>query len=200
MITVGLTGSIGMGKTTTAQLFAEEGAAVQDADAVVRGLYAPGGAAVGPVLAAFPGVLGADGGVDRRKLGAMITADRSALAKLEAIVHPLVSEVRDLFLARSLAEGRALAVLEVQLLFETGLESQVDAVVVVSASPAVQRDRVMARPGMTEAKFKTLLARQISDSEKRRRADYVIDTGNGLMAARVQVRDIIAELKARGSA
>lgn len=194
MIVLGLTGSIGMGKSTTARLFAEAGAAVHDADEVVQRLYAPGGGAVGPVSAAFPGVLGDDGGVDRRKLSAMVTTDRVALARLEAIVHPLVTADREAFLETARAEGRNLVVLEVQLLFETGLDAQVDAVAVVSAPLDIQRARVMARPGMTEAKFEALLARQWPDAEKRARADFVIDTGRGLEAARAQVRDIVANL------
>jgi dephospho-CoA kinase len=194
MIILGLTGSIGMGKSTTARLFAEAGAAVHDADEVVQRLYAPGGAAVSPVEAAFPGVLGAEGGIDRRKLSAMVTTDRAALARLESIVHPLVTADREAFLERARAEGRALAVLEVQLLFETGLDEKVDVVVVVSAGLDVQHARVMARPGMTEAKFQALLARQTPDAEKRARADYVIDTGSGIEAARAQVRDIVTEL------
>ncbi|MBN9318264.1 MAG: dephospho-CoA kinase [Caulobacterales bacterium 68-7] len=200
MIVVGLTGSIGMGKTTTARLFAEAGAAVQDADEVVQRLYAPGGAAVAPVSAAFPGVLGDDGGIDRKKLSAAVTTDRAALARLETIVHPLVAADRETFLAQAREEGRALAVLEVQLLFETGLDKAVDAVVVVSATPEVQRARVLTRPGMTEEKFQALLARQTPDAEKRARADYVIDTGRGIEAARDQVRDIIALLRTRGPA
>jgi len=194
MKVVGLTGSIGMGKSTTARLFAEAGAAVHDADETVQRLYAPGGGAVAPVSAAFPGALGEDGGIDRRKLSALVTTDRAALARLEAIVHPLVTADREAFLEKARAAGRKLAVLEVQLLFETGLDAKVDKVVVVSAAPEIQRARVLARPGMTEAKFEALLARQTPDAEKRARADYVIDTGHGIEAARAQVRDIVNAL------
>jgi dephospho-CoA kinase len=194
LIVLGLTGSIGMGKSTTARLFAEAGAAVHDADAAVHALYAPGGAAVAPVSAAFAGVLGADGGIDRRKLGAAVAGDPAGLARLEAIVHPLVAADRAIFLEKARAAGTRLAVLDLPLLFETGAEAAVDAVAVVSAPLAVQRARVLARPGMTEAKFEALLARQWPDSEKRARADFVIDTGAGIEAARDQVRDIVASL------
>jgi dephospho-CoA kinase len=200
MKVIGLTGSIGMGKSTTARLFAETGAAVHDADETVQRLYAPGGRAVAPVSAVFPGVLGEDGGIDRRKLSATVTADRAALARLEAIVHPLVTADRDAFLEKARAKGCRLAVLEVQLLFETGLDAKVDKVVVVSAAPEVQHARVLARPGMTEAKFEALLARQTPDAEKRARADYVIDTSHGIEAARDQVRDIVNALVPSGPA
>lgn len=197
MIVLGLTGSIGMGKSTTARMFAEAGAEVWDADAAVHRLYAPGGAAVGPVEAAFPGVTGA-GGVDRVELGRRVRQDPAALARLEALVHPLVQADRAAFLARARERGAALAVLDIPLLFETGADARVDAVVVVSAPPRVQRDRVLARPGMTAAAFEALLARQMADADKRARADFVIDTGSGLDHAREQVRRVVDTVLAPG--
>lgn len=195
MIVVGLTGSIGMGKTTTAAMFAEEGAAVFDADQAVAALYGPGGAAVAPIAEAFPGCADAETGVDRAALSARLQQDPALFERLEHIVHPLVAQARADFFADAEAQGRAIAVLDVPLLFETGQADQVDAVVVVSAPEAVQRQRVLARPGMTPAKLDAILARQTPDSEKRARADFVIDTGSGLDAARAQVRDVIARLK-----
>lgn len=194
MIIIGLTGSIGMGKTTTARLMAEQGAAVFDADAAVAALYAPGGAAVGPVEMAFPGVVVNDA-VDRAKLSAALQAGPDGFARLEAIVHPLVSEARADFLQRAQSDGAEFAVLDIPLLFETGLDSLVDAVIVVSAPEAVQRARVLARSGMSAEKLDALLARQMPDAEKRRRADAVIDTSRGLEHAREQVRLALAKLK-----
>lgn len=195
MIVVGLTGSIGMGKSTTAALFAEEGAAVFDADAAVADLYAPGGAAAAAVGEAFPGCASAEHGVDRDALSAALQADPSAFSRLEAIVHPLVGAARQAFFDTAEAEGRDIVVLDVPLLFETGQADQVDAVVVVSAPEAVQKQRVLQRPGMSEAKLAAILARQVPDSDKRSRADFVIDTGAGIEAARAQVRAVIAALR-----
>ena len=190
MIVLGLTGSIGMGKSTTARLFAEEGAAVWDADAAVHRLYGPGGAAVGPVEAAFPGVSGPEG-VDRAELGRRVHDDPAALARLEAIVHPLVGADRETFLAAVREQGAALVVLDIPLLFETGAEGRFDAVVVVTAPPEVQRARVLARPGMTPAALEAVLARQMPDADKRERADFLIDTADGLDSARAQVRMVV---------
>ena len=197
MIVLGLTGSIGMGKTTTAGMFADEGARVHDADAAVHRLYAKGGEAVAPVAAAFPGVVKA-GAVDRAALAAWIAGDPDALGRLEAIVHPLVARLRDDFIARARAEKAPVVVLDVPLLFEIGQQAGVDAVVVVTASPEVQRRRVLGRPGMTPERLVALMERQIPDAEKRARADFLIDTGEGLDAARDQVRRILAEVRAPG--
>ena len=190
MIVLGLTGSIGMGKSTTASLFRELGAPVQDADAVVADLYSQGGKAVGPVGEAFPGAI-KDGAVDREALGRMVLGKPEALARLEAIVHPLVRGERAGFLKAAEASGAKVAVLEVQLLFEVGVNEDTDATVVVSAPHEVQRQRVLVRPGMTAEKFEQLLARQMPDAEKQARADFVIDTGRGLEAAREQVREVL---------
>jgi dephospho-CoA kinase len=191
MMVLGLTGSIGMGKSTTARMFADEGVPVHDSDETVHRLYA--GAAVPFVEAAFPGVV--DGGVvDRRKLADRVLNDRAAITRLEAIVHPLVRADADAFLARHREAGTPLAVLDIPLLFETGGRDRVDRVVVVTAPTEVQRERVLARPGMTVEKFEAILAKQVPDAEKRGLADFVIDTGMGLDAARGEVRAIIAAL------
>ncbi|MGJ3231668.1 MAG: dephospho-CoA kinase [Oceanicaulis sp.] len=194
MIVVGLTGSIGMGKSTTAALFAEEGAAVFDADAAVAELYGPGGGAVAPIAAAFPGCAG-EAGVDRDALSKALQADPSGFQRLEAVVHPLVAAVRHAFFEQARRDGVEVVVLDVPLLFETGQAEQVDAVVVVSAPEAVQKQRVLQRPGMSAAKLDAILARQTPDSEKRARADFVIDTSKGIDAARDQVRAVLAALK-----
>lgn len=197
MIVVGLTGSIGMGKTTTAGLFEAEGVPVHGADAAVHALYAEGGAAVAAVEAAFPGVV-TDGAIDRSKLSARVMNDAAALRRLEEIVHPLTAAHRETFLGQ-VRENRAdIVVLDIPLLFETGGDKAVDAVVVVSAPSEAQRERVMARPEMTEEKLAAILARQVPDAEKRARADYVIDTSQGIEAARKQVRAVLADLRARG--
>ncbi|HEY0293023.1 MAG TPA: dephospho-CoA kinase [Hansschlegelia sp.] len=190
MLVIGLTGSIGMGKSTTARLFAEEGAAVHDADATVHALY--GGLAAPLIEAAFPGTV-RDGVVDRKELGTRVLGDAAALAKLESIVHPLVREAERAFLSRARDDGAAVAVLDIPLLFETGRDRDVDKVVVASASAEEQRRRVMERPGMTEEIFERVLARQTPDAEKRARADAVIDTGHGIERARAQVRAAIAD-------
>lgn len=195
MITVGLTGSIGMGKSTTAAMFAAEGVPVYDADAEVHALYARGGAAVEPLEAAFPGVV-VDGAVDRAKLSHYVVGKPDELKKLEAIVHPLVGESRVGFFQKAVADGADIVILDIPLLFETGGEKRMDAVVVVSAPADVQRQRVLARPGMDEAKLDAILARQMADAEKRARAHFVIDTSQGLDSARAQVRDVLKRLRA----
>jgi len=190
VIILGLTGSIGMGKSTTGRMFADEGALLWDADAAVHRLYGRGGAAVEPLGAAFPGVV-VDGAVDRTRLAERLGRDEAAFKRLEAIVHPLVAQDRAEDLAAARAEGVRLAVLDIPLLFETGGEAFVDAVVVVTADPEVQAARVLARPGMTQERFEAILARQTPDAEKRRRADFLVDTGRGLDAAREQVAQIV---------
>ena len=194
MVVLGLTGSIGMGQSTTARLFAEAGARVHDADAAVHALYGRGGAAVAPIEAAFPGAV-REGAVDRRALGAQVAGDAEALRRLEAIVHPLVAAERDAFLAKAESEGAQAAVLDVPLLFEVGQDRSVDAIVVVSAPEAAQRERVLSRPGMTRERFEAMLARQLPDAEKRARADFVIDTGASLEETRKQVRAVLDALR-----
>ncbi len=188
MFILGLTGSLGMGKSTTARFFAEAGVPVHDADAVVHRLYE--GEAAGAIEAAFPGTT-AGGKVDRTKLGARVLNDAAALKRLEAIVHPLVQEAQRRLLAEAEAAGEKVALLDIPLLFETGGDRRCDAVVVVSAPPEVQRARVLERPGMSPDKLDAILARQIPDAEKRRRADFVVDTSKGFDAARAQVRAIL---------
>ncbi len=197
MIVVGLTGSIGMGKSTTAGLFAEAGAAVWDADAAVHRLYGPGGAGARAIEPLAPAAL-AGGAVDRAALRAAALAEPGLLARVEAVIHPLVAEDRAAFLARARAEGAAVAVCDIPLLFETGGEKGVDAVVVVSAPAAAQAERVLARPGMTREAFEAILARQTPDAEKRARADFVIDTGGGIDDARAQVAQVMRRLRERG--
>ena len=191
MLILGLTGSIGMGKSTTAKLFAEEGVPVHDADAAVHALYE--GAATPLIERAFPGTTTA-GKVDRQKLAARVVGNEAAMKELEAIVHPLVRQSEIRFIEQARAEARPVVVLDIPLLFETGGEKRVDKVVVVSAPAAEQRRRVLERPGMTEEKFEGLLAKQVADAEKRRRADFVIDTGRGIDHAREQVRSLLAEI------
>lgn len=191
---IGLTGSIGMGKSTTAKMFAEAGVPVFDADAAVHALYAPGGDAVAEIEAAFPGTTGPKG-VDRAKLSAALARDPSGFEKLEAIVHPLVAAAREAFLEEARAAGCWAVILDIPLLFESGREDAFDVLVVVSAPEAVQRERVLARPGMTVEKFEAIKARQTPDHEKRARADFVVETSKGLDDARAQVRDIIAALR-----
>ncbi len=191
MILLGLTGSIGMGKSTTTAMFADLGAVVWNADDAVHRLYAPGGAAVGPVGEAFPGVV-VDGAVDRTRLAEALGKDDTAFRHLEAIVHPLVAQGRAADLEAARTAGVKLAVLDIPLLFETGGDRAVDAVVVVTADPAIQAERVLARPGMTRERFDAILARQMPDVEKRACADFVIDTGRGLEAARAEVEAIVA--------
>ena len=190
---LGLTGGIGMGKSTAAAMFRDLGHPVWDADAAVHRLYAPGGAAVAPVAAGFPGVL-RDGGIDRAALKAALAADASGFARLEAIVHPLVAADRAAFVADH--ADAPIVVLDIPLLFENGTQAQMDAVAVVSAPAGVQRARVLARPGMTEPAFQMILARQMPDADKRRLADWVIpsDTPEG---ARAAIVDICARIMAR---
>jgi dephospho-CoA kinase len=183
-----LTGSLGMGKSTAAKFFIEAGVPVHDSDAVVHALYE--GEAVPLIEQAFPGAT-ANGKVDRIKLAARVLGDAAALARLEGIVHPLVKASRDQFLAQAQARGAPVVVLDVPLLFETAVERPCDAVVVVSAPPELQRRRVFERPGMTEEKFAALLAKQVPDEEKRRRAHFIVDSSQGLDHARAQVRDIL---------
>ncbi|TPK90349.1 dephospho-CoA kinase [Mesorhizobium sp. B2-4-12] len=196
MIVLGLTGSIGMGKSTTARIFAEAGVPVHDSDETVHRLYA--GKAAPLVEAAFPGTTSA-GGVDRAKLAARVLGDAAALKRLEAIIHPLVRADADTFLAKHRNAGESIAVLDIPLLFETGGRNRVDKVVVVTAPAEIQRQRVLARPGMTEEKLASILAKQVPDAEKRDMADFVIDTGQGLDAARDAVAAIIAELSGDNS-
>ena len=194
MITVGLTGSIGMGKSTTAAMFAAQGVPVYDADAEVHALYAKGGAAVGPVGEAFPGVV-VDGAIDRPLLSRQVVGKPDEMKRLEAIVHPLVGMSRVDFFERAAAAKADIVILDIPLLFETGGEKRMDAVVVVSAPADVQRQRVLARPDMDEAKLDAILARQMADAEKRARAHFVIDTGQGLDHAREQVREVLRVLR-----
>lgn len=188
MIRLGLTGSIGMGKSTTARMFAEAGVPVFDADAAVHRLYA--GPAAAAIAARFPGTV-RDGAVDRAALSARVVGDKAALADLEAIVHPLVRAEETRFLEAARAAGSRLVVLDIPLLFETGDPGRVDAVVVVTAPEPVQRARVLAREGMTDAKLDAILARQMPDAEKRRRAHFLVDTGRDFDHARAQVRAIV---------
>jgi len=188
MVILGLTGSIGMGKSTTAGFFAEAGAPVHDADAAVHRLYA--GAAAPVIEAAFPGTT-VDGKVDRARLAEQVLEDPAAFKRLEAIVHPLVRRDEERFLREAEAAGAQVAVLNIPLLFETGGERRCDAVVVVSAPPEMQRERVMTRPGMTEQKFASLLGKQVPDAEKRRRADFVVDTSKDFDSTRAQVHAIL---------
>ena len=191
MIVLGLTGSIGMGKSTTARMFMEEGVPVHDSDAAVHRLYA--GAAAPAVEALFPGTV-VDGAVDRSRLAEAIMGRPQALKKLEALIHPMVRREADRFVEEERRKGTPLVVLDIPLLFETGGTDRVDRILVVTAPPEVQRQRVLSRPGMTEEKLAAILARQVPDEEKRRRADFLIDTSLGMEAARKAVRDIIAQL------
>jgi dephospho-CoA kinase len=191
MFILGLTGSVGMGKSATAKMFADEGVPVHDADAAVHALYE--GEAVAAIEAAFPGTT-ANGRVDRGKLGERVIGHPDEIKRLERIVHPLVARVRDAFLARAERDGAKVAVLDIPLLYETGGEERCDAVVVASAPAEVQRDRVLTRPGMTDAKLAAILAKQMPDADKRARADFVVDTSQGFDAARAQVRDILARV------
>jgi dephospho-CoA kinase len=191
MIVLGLTGSIGMGKSTTAKMFKEAGVPVHDSDETVHRLYA--GKAAPLIEEAFPGTA-RDGAVDRGLLAAQVLGRPDAMRKLEAIIHPLVRADADAFVARHREAKTPLVVLDIPLLFETGGRSRVDKVVVVTAPPEVQRERVLARPGMTEEKLDAILASQVPDAEKRRQADFIIDSGQGLEAARAEVARIIADL------
>jgi len=193
MLVLGLTGSIGMGKTTTARFFADEGVPVLDADAVVHQLY--DGEAVAAIEKAFPGT-SRDGRIDREELSRRVVGSPEALKQLEAIVHPLVRAAQARFLADAERSGAPVAVLDVPLLFETGGDRRVDAVVVVSAPADVQRARTLDRAGMTAEKFEALLQKQMPDDEKRRRADFVVDTSQSFDSARAQVRAILESVRA----
>jgi dephospho-CoA kinase len=197
MLVLGLTGSIGMGKSTAAAGFRCFGVPVFDSDAAVHTLFARGGAAAAVVAAAFPGCRDAGGGVDRAALGRTVFDDPAALARLEAIVHPLVRAAQRRFLARCCAAGRRLVVLDIPLLYETGGERLVDAVVVVSARPSVQAQRVLKRPGMSAARLATILQRQLPDADKRRRADFVIRSDLDLRRAKVAIAVVIDAARAR---
>jgi dephospho-CoA kinase len=190
MIILGLTGSIGMGKSTTARLFAEAGVPVYDADAAVHKLYE--GEAGPAIEAAFPGTT-VNGKVDRARLSARVVHDPSAMQQLEAIVHPMLGASRQKFLRDAEQSGAPVAVVDVPLLYETGSEKRVDAVVVVTTTPEIQRQRILARDDMTGAKLDAILARQLPDAEKRRRADFVVDTSHGLDPVRARIRDILNE-------
>lgn len=192
MIVIGLTGSIGMGKSTTATMFAEAGVPVNDSDAVVHDLYRTD--AVGPVGEAFPGTV-KDGVIDRPELSRQLAAAPEKFKLLEAIVHPLVKRRKDEFLERHRRAGADLVLLDIPLLFETHGQDSVDVIVVVTCDPQIQRQRVLARPGMTEEKLAMILSRQLPDAEKRKGADFLIDTGLGLEAARERVNEIVATLK-----
>ena len=191
MLIIGLTGSIGMGKSTTLQMFADEGVPVYDADAAVHAVYS--GSAVPVVEAAFPGTT-ADGKVDRQKLSQRVLGNPEALKQLEKLVHPLLAEHRQTFLEAAEKAGAPIVLMDVPLLFETGGEKRMDAVVVVSAPADVQRKRVLARDNMTEEKLDAILKRQTPDAEKRARADFVVDTSRGLEPVRADVKDILAKV------
>ncbi|WP_025029312.1 dephospho-CoA kinase [Nitratireductor aquibiodomus] len=190
-IVLGLTGSIGMGKSTTGRMFMDAGVPVHDSDAAVHRLYS--GAAAPLIAARFPGTV-TDGTVDRARLAEAVLGKREAFSALEEIVHPLVRQDADAFVAEHREKGTPIVVLDIPLLFETGGEDRVDRIVVVTAPAEEQRKRVLSRPGMTEEKFAGILARQVPDAEKRRRADFIIDTGKGMEAARKAVRAVIDEL------
>ena len=194
MIVLGLTGSIGMGKTATAGMFRKLGIPVFDADAAVHALYARGGDAVAPVGEAFPGAV-VEGAVDRDALSKAVLDQPAAVRKLESIVHPLVRKMQEKFLDGARDSGNDIAVLDIPLLFETGGAERVDRIVVVSAPADVQRERVLARPGMTEEKFRAIQSRQVPDEEKRARADFVVDSSRGLEDALRQVERIVAHLR-----
>jgi dephospho-CoA kinase len=189
---LGLTGSIGMGKSATAKMFVEEGAPVHDADAVVHRLYE--GEATPLIEAAFPGTT-RGGKVDRAKLGERVLGNAEAIKQLEQIVHPLVTQARERFLTEAERNGASVAVLDVPLLFETGGDARCDAVVVVSAPAEMQRARAFERPGMTANKLAAILAKQMPDAEKRARADFVVDTSQGFDHARAQVREILSQVR-----
>jgi len=195
MITIGLTGSIGMGKSTTTAMFAEEGVPVYDADAEVHKLQGKGGGAVEAIEAAFPGAV-KDGAVDRQTLGERVFGHPEALNRLNGIIYPMLGAGRAAFFADAEARGCDMVVLDIPMLFETGGEARMDVVVVVSAPEQVQRERVLARPGYGADRLDAILARQMHDKEKRARAHFVIDTGQGFDHAREQVRQVIVAIRA----
>ena len=196
MLKVALTGSIGMGKSTVGKMIAARGVPLFDADATVHALYAPGGAAVEPVRAAFPGAVSGDS-VNRDILSRLVLGKPEEIKRLESIVHPLVGAERQRFLAEAEARGEPFVVLDIPLLFEGKGRNSVDAVIVVSAPAEMQKSRVLARPGMTEEKFAAILARQVPDAQKRAGADYVIDTGVSLAETEARVAEILADLRRR---
>lgn len=196
MLLVALTGSIGMGKSETARMFRGLGVPVYDADAAVHALYAQGGAAVAPIEAEFPGVQ-RNGAIDRTELSKRVLNDPAAMKRLEAIIHPLVGQAQMEFLRAAEKKDAKLVVLDIPLLFETGGETRVDVVIVVSAPPDVQRARVLTRPGMTPEKFDAILAKQTPDAEKRAKADFVVETGLGVDHALTQIKAILGALKGR---
>ncbi|MBL8906480.1 MAG: dephospho-CoA kinase [Rhizobiales bacterium] len=195
MKVIGLTGSIAMGKSETARMFAEAGVPVFDSDAMVHRLYATDGAAVAPLRQAFPQAV-RNGAVDRETLSAILAREPERFAELEAIVHPLLRRAEEQFLADHRARGTPIVLLDIPLLFETQRENEVDVIVVVSAPAAIQRARALARPGMTAEKLATILARQMPDAEKRKRADFIVDSSQGLDHARAEVRHILQSLAA----
>jgi dephospho-CoA kinase len=197
MVILGLTGSIGMGKSTAAAALRRLGLPVHDSDAVVHALYAPGGAAVDEIAAAFPGVVRSDGSVDRAALSRRVIGDPAAIARLEAIVHPLVGEARDRFLRAMAARRERIVVLDIPLMFEAGLDRLCDAVIVVSAPPFLQKARVMSRPGMTSDRLAAILGQQMPDAEKRRRADFVVPTGSGRRASLRRLAEIVRVMRRR---
>ena len=200
MIVIGLTGSIGMGKSETSRMFMEEGGGpVQSADDVVHRLYRAGGRGAEAIEKLEPDAISRDGSVDRQRLRERLRLNPDLLQRVEAAIHPLVQEERDCFVARAQEAGAAFVVLEIPLLFETGAEKGVDTVVVVTAPESVQRERVLARPGMDQESYRRMLAKQTPDTEKRRRADHIIQTGDGMEAARSQVRAVLATLGIRPS-
>lgn len=197
MLIIGLTGSIGMGKSTAAARIRSLGVPVCDADSIVHKLYRTGGAAVAPIEAAFPGSITAEGGIDRQRLAAALLADPSAYERLEAIVHPLVFEAEREFLHQKAANGREKVVLEIPLLFETGGDERVDVTIVVSAPADIQRSRVLERAGMTSDKLDQIISRQMPDAEKRQRADFVVDTSRSIPETEAQIDRIMAQLTGR---
>jgi dephospho-CoA kinase len=197
MIKLALTGSIGMGKSATAAMFAARGIPVYDADASVHSVYAPGGAAVAPLEAAFPGVTNAQGGIDRAKLRAQVLDKPDAMKRLEQIVHPIVGGLQLAFLQKAMEDGHDIVVLDIPLLFETGGDKRADVILVVSAPADVQRARVLARGQMTEAEFEAIVARQVPDAIKREKADFIIDTSLGFAHAEESVDEILSQLRHR---
>jgi len=197
MIRLALTGSIGMGKSATAAMFAARGVPVYDADAAVHRVYAPGGDAVAPLEAEFPGVTNAEGGIDRALLRQRVVNDPAAMKRLEAIVHPIVGGLQLAFLQTAMEQGHDIVVLDIPLLFETGGDRRADAILVVTAPPEVQRARVLARGQMTEAEFAAIVARQVPDAVKREKADFIIDTGLGFQHAEERVDEILSQLRHR---
>ncbi|MEL7525896.1 MAG: dephospho-CoA kinase [Pseudomonadota bacterium] len=192
MIRIGLTGSIGMGKSTTARMFADEGIPVHDADACVHALYE--GRAVPLIGDAFPGTI-IDGKVDRGRLSKKVLGNPEAMKQLEEIIHPLVREEEQTFLDLARLDGQSIVLMDIPLLFETGAEDRVDTIVVVTADPDIQRERVLSRDGMTEDRFQSILEKQMPDAEKRKRADFLIDTGSGIEAAQQRVGEILKVLR-----